>query len=76
MAGTRRNGMKISARNQLAGTVKTVTEGAVMSEVVVRLDGGEEVVAAITAESGRRLALAEGVRVVAIIKSTEVMIAV
>ena len=47
-----------------------------MSEVVVQLEGGEEVVAAITAESGRRLALAEGVRVVAIIKSTEVMIAV
>ena len=68
--------MKISARNQLAGTIKTVTEGAVMSEVVVQLDGGEEVVATITAESGRRLALAEGVRVVAIIKSTEVMIAV
>ena len=31
--------MKISARNQLAGTVR-VTEGAVMTEVVVELDGG------------------------------------
>ena len=27
--------MKVSARNQLAGTVKTVTEGAVMAEVAV-----------------------------------------
>ena len=68
--------MKISARNQLTGTVKSVTEGAVMSEVVVALDGGQEVVAAITAESARSLSLAAGSKVVAIIKSTEVMVAV
>ena len=68
--------MKISARNQLAGTVRSVTEGAVMSEVVVALDGGQEVVAAITAESARQLGLAAGSKVVAIIKSTEVMVAV
>ena len=68
--------MKISARNQLSGTVKSVTEGAVMSEVVVELDGGQEVVAAITAESARSLGLAAGSKVVAIIKSTEVMVAV
>lgn len=68
--------MKISARNQLSGTVKSVTEGAVMSEVVVALDGGQEVVAAITAESARSLGLAAGSKVVAIIKSTEVMVAV
>ena len=52
--------MKISARNQLAGTVKTVTEGAVMAEVVVEVAGGHEVVAAITAESARNLGLAPG----------------
>ena len=34
--------VKISARNQLAGTVKSVTEGAVMAEVVVEVDGGHE----------------------------------
>ena len=68
--------MKISARNQLAGTVKTVTEGAVMAEVVVEVAGGHEVVAAITAESARNLGLAPGKPVVAIIKSTEVMLAV
>jgi molybdate transport system regulatory protein len=67
--------MRISARNQLSGTVRKVTEGAVMSEVVVELDGGQEVVAAITAESARRLGLAEGSRVTAIIKSTEVIVA-
>jgi len=68
--------VKISARNQLAGTVKSVTEGAVMAEVVVTLQGGQEVVAAITAESVRALGLAAGSKVVAIIKSTEVMVAV
>ncbi len=68
--------MKISARNQLAGTVKTVTDGTVMAEVVVEVDGGHEIVAAITAESARRLGLAPGKRVVAVIKSTEVMLAV
>ena len=68
--------MRISARNQLAGKVRSVTEGAVMTEVVIELDGGQEVVAAITAESARRLGLAEGSRVVALIKSTEVMVGV
>ena len=67
--------MKISARNQLPGTVKSVTEGAVMAEVVVDVDGGHEIVAAITAESARRLGLTPGARVVAVIKSTEVMLA-
>ncbi len=68
--------MKMSARNQLPGTVRTVTEGSVMAEVVVDLDGGQEIVSAITAESARRLSLGQGTRVVAIIKSTEVMLAV
>jgi molybdate transport system regulatory protein len=68
--------MKVSARNQLAGTVKSVTEGQVMAEVVVDIEGGHEIVAAITAESAHRLGLAQGKRVVAVIKSTEVMVAV
>lgn len=68
--------MKISARNQLPGTVKAVTEGAVMSEVVVTVDGGHEIVAAITAESARRLDLVAGKRVVAVIKATEVILGV
>lgn len=68
--------MKISARNQLQGTVESASLGAVMAEVVVRLNSGEHVVAAITAESANRLQLAPGKRVTAIIKSTEVMIGV
>ena len=47
-----------------------------MAEVVVTVDGGHEIVAAITAESARRLDLSTGKRVVVVIKSTEVMLAV
>jgi molybdate transport system regulatory protein len=65
--------MKLSARNQLPGTVKSVTDGAVMAEV--EIDGGHEVVAAITAGSARNLALAPGKKVTVVIKSTEVMLA-
>ena len=68
--------MKISARNQLPGTVTSVTEGAVMAEVVVAIDGGQEIVSAITAESARQLGLTAGKRVTAVIKSTEVMLAI
>ena len=68
-------GMKLSARNQLAATVVSVELGAVMSTVVMRLDGGQEVVAAITKDSAEGLELAAGDSVIAVIKSTEVMVA-
>ncbi|MGD0862749.1 MAG: TOBE domain-containing protein [Candidatus Limnocylindrales bacterium] len=68
--------MRLSARNQLPGTVKTVTAGRVMAEVVVEVAGGHELVAAITAESACQLGLTPGKRVVAVVKSTAVMIAV
>jgi len=67
--------VEISARNQLPGTVRSVKEGTVMAEVIVDVDGGHELVSAITAESARRLGLAPGKRVIAVVKSTEVMIA-
>ena len=67
--------MRISARNQLAGRVTRVDHGAVMSTVVIQLDGGQEVVAAITKDSAEGLELAVGDPVLAVIKSTEVMVA-
>lgn len=66
--------MKLSARNQIPGTVKSVHTGEVMAEVVVEIAGGHEVVAAITAGSVRQLGIAPGKKVVAVVKSTEVMI--
>jgi molybdopterin-binding protein len=68
--------MKMSARNQLKGKVKTVKPGAVMAEVVVELPDGQEIVSAITLTSAQALDLKTGDNVVAIIKSTEVMIGV
>ena len=65
--------MQLSARNQLAGTVKSVKTGVVMAEVVVDV-GGNDIVAAITAGSVEALGLAEGESVVVVFKSTEVMI--
>ena len=68
--------MRISARNQMPATVRTVTQGQVMAEVVVEVDGGHEVVAAITSESARRLGLVPGRRVMVVVKSTEVLLSV
>ena len=67
--------MKLSARNQVPATVRSVTEGTVMAEITVEIDGGHQLVSAITAQSARRLGLAPGKRVIAIIKSTEVILA-
>jgi molybdopterin-binding protein len=65
--------MELSARNQLKGTVKSVSLGEVMAEVVVDI-GGQEIASAITKTSAERLGLAEGDEVVAVIKATEVLI--
>jgi molybdate transport system regulatory protein len=66
--------MRLSARNQLPGTIASIELGAVMATVVIRLEGGQEVVAAITKDSAERLALAPGDAVTAIVKATEVMV--
>ncbi|NYT01709.1 MAG: transporter [Methanosarcinales archaeon] len=67
--------MKISARNVLKGTVKSIVKGPVSSEVTVELKGGEKVVSVITKASADELELAEGKEVYVVIKSTNVMIA-
>lgn len=68
--------MKISARNQIAGTVVSVTMGATTAHVTVDIGGGNVVTAAITNESAKELGLAAGSKVTAIIKSSDVMIGV
>ena len=66
--------MKISARNVLAGKVKSVTKGAVNAEVTLALQGGETVVAIITNHSVDSLGLREGSSAFAIIKASEVIV--
>jgi molybdate transport system regulatory protein len=67
--------MKLSARNQLSGTVTNVELGAVMAEVTVDVDG-QQIVSAITRSSAERLGLAEGRQVTVFIKATEVLLGV
>jgi molybdopterin-binding protein len=66
--------MKISARNQLAGTVTKINEGAAIANVEVDV-GGQRVVASITVEAARELGLREGAQVTAIVKASDVMLA-
>ncbi len=67
--------MKISARNQLKGTVKSVNHGAVNSEVVIEVAPGVEVTSIITKTSAESLGLAPGSTAYAVIKASNVMIA-
>jgi molybdate transport system regulatory protein len=64
--------MSLSIRNQLPGTVTAVTPGEAMATVKVRLDGGQDLTAAITLEAVTELGLAEGSTVRALVKSTEI----
>ena len=68
--------MKISARNMLKGKVKKIIPGAVNSEVIIETSGGETIVSVITKESVESLGLKEGKAVYAVIKASNVMVAV
>ena len=67
--------MKLSARNQLRARAASVTHGDVMSTVKVTLPDGQQLTAAITKDAAEDLDVVAGDPVVAIVKSTEVMIA-
>jgi molybdopterin-binding protein len=67
--------MKISARNQLKGTVEAIDLGVVTAKVSVRV--GENLIeSVITRQSVEELGLKVGSEVTALIKSTEVMLMV
>ena len=68
--------MKLSARNLLAGTVKHITVGSVNDEIVVELPGGQEIVSVITKSSAENLGLKKGSKVYAVIKASNVILAV
>jgi molybdopterin-binding protein len=68
--------MKISARNILKGKIKKIIPGAVNSEVIIETAGGETIVSIITKESIDGLELKEGKEVYAVIKASNVMVAV
>jgi molybdopterin-binding protein len=68
--------MKISARNQIPGTVKMVKKGPVSTEVVISIAGGNEIVSSITTHSAEKMNLREGSKVYAIMKASEVMVGI
>lgn len=67
---------RLSARNQLSGTVSRLQKGAVNTEVVVGLPGGNSVYATVTNDSIEELGLAEGNDVIAAFKANAVFLAV
>ena len=70
------DGSKLSARNVLAGEVISSHDGAVNSEVAIKLVGGATVIASITKESVHALGLQQGDKVSAIVKASNVLIGV
>jgi molybdopterin-binding protein len=67
--------MRLSARNQIRGTVTGVHHGEVMSTVKATLGDGQPLTAAITKDAAKELDLVPGDAVLVIVKSTEVMVA-
>ena len=68
-------GLKFSARNQFAGSVSRVTEGAVNATVHINTDAGFDIVAVVTNESQEEMQLVQGSRVLALIKASAILIA-
>lgn len=69
-------GYRLSARNQLPGTVTQVKPGAVNTEVDIELAGGEQVAATVTNESAEALGLRKGQPATAVFKAGAVILAV
>lgn len=67
--------MKLSARNQIPATITAISHGEAIANI--ELDaGGVRLVASITLEAVRELGLAEGQQVTAVVKASDVMVAV
>ncbi|HXL97439.1 MAG TPA: TOBE domain-containing protein [Steroidobacteraceae bacterium] len=68
--------IRVSARNQLRGTVTAVVAGSVNGEVKIELPGGRILTAIVTNEALKELGLLKGAACSALIKSSHVLIAV
>jgi molybdopterin-binding protein len=68
--------MRISARNQIKGTVVEVKKGATTSHVRVDIGGGNIMTSAITNEAVDELGIKTGGKVIVVVKASDVMIAV
>jgi molybdopterin-binding protein len=68
--------MRISARNQIKGTVVDVKKGATTSHVRVDIGGGNMMTSAITNEAVDELGIKTGGKVTVVVKASDVMIGV
>jgi molybdopterin-binding protein len=68
--------VRLSARNILKGTITQINKGAVNTEVILELPGGEKLVSVITNTSVENLELKVGKQAYAIIKASNIMIGV
>ncbi len=64
----------LTARNQIRGKVVSILSDGLLSEVVLELSDGQEIVAVVTRSSVKRLGLRKGRDALAVIKATEVML--
>lgn len=76
IVGTDLHDAKVSARNVFCGTIATIIEGPVSTEVDVEIGGGNVVSAVITHESSKRLELKVGGHACALFKASSVIIGV
>jgi molybdate transport system regulatory protein len=76
IVATEDSGLRLSARNQLRGTVSAVKPGAVNAEVTIKLPGGTLVHAVVTQDAVSELGLKPGMAATAVIKASHVVLGV
>ena len=67
--------MKISARNLIKGTISSINHGVVNTEVMLEIGDGQQLTSVITKSSAEKLELEIGKPVYAVIKASNVMLA-
>ncbi len=67
--------MQISTRNQLLGTIKSITLGNIVAEIVIELRGGQEIVSVISYLDSERMNLQVGDQITVLVQTSDVMIA-
>jgi molybdopterin-binding protein len=68
--------MKLSARNKITGTIKTVKPGATTTHVTIEVSPTVTITASITNEASQELGLKPGMQAVAVIKASDVMVGI
>jgi molybdopterin-binding protein len=68
--------MKLSARNQIAGTITAVKPGATTTHVTIEVSPTVTITSSITNEAAEELGLKSGMKAFAVIKASDVMVGI